>query len=62
MQRDCSPLLKQMGYSDAKRIIRIVWFIAIAAVIIGSLLPSGTAPMTLLNRLPISDKIEHFLA
>ena len=51
-----------MAYSGVKRCLRIVWLIAILVVIIGSLLPGNSAPMRLLERLHINDKIEHFLA
>lgn len=51
-----------MTYPDAKRLIRIVWFIAILVVVVGSLLPGDSTAMRLLDRLHISDKIEHCLA
>ena len=51
-----------MASLDPKRILRVIWFIAIVAVIIGSLLPGNSGPMRLLDRLHIPDKVEHFLA
>ena|SRR5579872_4613521 len=55
-------MLKQTGCSETKKFLRILWILAILTVIVGSLLPSNSSPMILLNRLPVSDKIEHFFA
>jgi VanZ family protein len=51
-----------MAAFDPKRILRVIWFVAIVVVIVGSLLPGNSAPMRLLDRLHIPDKVEHFLA
>jgi VanZ family protein len=47
---------------QAKIILRTIWSIAILIVIIGSLLPGDSLPIKALDRLHISDKIEHFAA
>ncbi len=39
-----------------------MWLAAFLAVIVGSLLPSQSAPIRLLARLPVSDKVLHFSA
>lgn len=39
--------------------IRSMWFAAILAVMVGSLLPSDSLAMQTIDRLPLSDKIEH---
>ena len=57
-----SFILGAMASLDPKRILRVIWFIAIVAVIIGSLLPGNSGPMRLIDRLHIPDKVEHFLA
>ena len=41
-------------------LLRVVWSLAILAVVIGSLLPAHSLPMRMLDQLKISDKIEHF--
>ena len=41
------------------RLIRGIWLLAIVAVIVGSLLPSNSAVIRTLDRLPITDKMEH---
>ena len=46
----------------AKRLLRILWLLAIWIVVIGSLLPETSSAIQALNRLKISDKIEHFAA
>lgn len=43
----------------AKRILRILWLLAIFTVMVASVLPSDSSPMRALNQLHISDKIEH---
>jgi hypothetical protein len=45
-----------------RRWLRILWFAALAAVIIGSLLPGSSAPIRALDALEISDKVLHFVA
>ena len=46
----------------AKKWLRVLWFAAIGVVIVASLLPSSSLPMRALDRLKISDKLEHALA
>jgi VanZ family protein len=48
--------------ATAKRVLRIVWLLAIVTVIIGSVLPSDSSPMQALDSLQINDKIEHVAA
>jgi VanZ family protein len=50
---------KRSGFALSKRLLRAVWLAAILAVIVGSLLPSKAAPIQMLERLPLSDKVEH---
>jgi VanZ family protein len=45
---------------QARRVLRTTWLIAIFIVVVGSLLPGDSVPITALNRLNINDKIEHF--
>jgi len=47
---------------EAKRLLQIVWLFAILIVIVASLLPADSLPMRALDRLDVSDKIEHFAA
>ncbi len=42
--------------------MRRLWFLAVLIVIIGSLLPGGSAPLHALSLLHVSDKVQHFLA
>jgi VanZ family protein len=48
--------------SRIKRLLRAIWFLAVFIVIVASLLPNWSYPMRALNRLHISDKLEHALA
>jgi len=45
-----------------KRWLRILWFAAVVAVVVGSLLPGSSLPIQALGELHISDKILHFAA
>jgi VanZ family protein len=45
-----------------KNILRALWLVAVMMVVVGSLLPADSASIEALDRLGISDKIEHFLA
>jgi VanZ family protein len=45
-----------------KRWLRILWFAAVVAVVVGSLLPGSSLPIRALGELNISDKILHFAA
>ncbi len=45
-----------------RRWLRILWLAAVAAVIIGSLLPGSSLPLRTLGELHVSDKILHFAA
>ena len=40
--------------------MRRLWFIALLAVIVGSLLPGSSAPLRALSLLHVSDKLQHF--
>jgi hypothetical protein len=51
-----------MAPADFKTTLRVIWCAAIMVVIIGCLLPGNSAPMKILDRLHIPDKVEHFLA
>ena len=51
-----------MHAARARLILRALWVLDILAVIAGSLLPGNSFPIRALDRLPISDKIEHFAA
>jgi VanZ family protein len=42
--------------------MRRLWLVAILAVIAGSLLPGGSAPLHALSLLHVNDKAQHFLA
>jgi VanZ family protein len=42
--------------------MRRVWFLAVAVVIVGSLLPGGSPALHAIALLHISDKLQHFLA
>jgi VanZ family protein len=42
-----------------RKLIRIVWFLTILAVIVGSVLPSESDAIQTLERVPLSDKVEH---
>jgi VanZ family protein len=39
--------------------LRVLWLLALIAVIVGSLLPAASLPMRALDRLPVTDKMEH---
>jgi VanZ family protein len=43
-----------------ERAARGAWLVAILVVVVGSLLPAASLPMRMLDRLQISDKIQHF--
>jgi hypothetical protein len=43
-----------------KRAARGTWLVAILVVVVGSLLPAASLPMRMLDRLQVSDKIQHF--
>jgi VanZ family protein len=44
------------------KLLRVLWAVAILTVIVGSLLSSESAPIQTLDRLPISDKVDHLAA
>jgi VanZ family protein len=48
--------------SAAGKQLRIVWLLGILVVIVGSLLPASSPAMRALDRLPVSDKMEHTAA
>lgn len=41
---------------------RILWLAAVLGVVVSSLLPASSAPVRMLERLPLSDKALHFCA
>ncbi len=44
------------------RALRVIWFAALAAVIVGCVLPAQSSAMRLIDRAGINDKVEHFTA
>jgi len=44
------------------RALRLVWLAALAAVIVGSVLPAQSTAMSLIDHVGINDKVEHFTA
>ena len=51
---------KKLFWLDAgKRLIRGLWLLAILAVVVGSVLPSDSGAIQTLERVPLSDKVEH---
>ena len=51
-----------MDPSRARHLVRVLWLLAIVVVGVASLLPGDSLPMQALDRLEISDKLEHFAA
>ena len=57
--------MTKLGYlikadsTQAMRLLRTLWLAAIVIVVVGSLLPSNSAPMRALDELHVSDKLEH---
>jgi VanZ family protein len=45
--------------APSRELLRVVWLLAILAVIVGSLLPANSLAIRTLDRFPVSDKIEH---
>jgi hypothetical protein len=45
-----------------RTLLRLAWFLGVAVVIVGSLLPGDSAAIRALDKLDISDKIQHFAA
>jgi VanZ family protein len=43
-------------------LMRILWLLWLATVLVGTLLPANSAPLHELGRLALSDKLEHFIA
>jgi VanZ family protein len=43
-------------------VIPFLWAVLICCVVIGSLLPSGSALMVAIGRLHVNDKVQHFCA
>jgi VanZ family protein len=50
---------KLSWFPASKKLIRAVWLAAILAVIVGSALPSESRTIQALERIPLSDKVEH---
>jgi VanZ family protein len=49
-----------MGFSRWMRLLlRVLWCVALAIVIVGSVLPSSSGPVRWMDRLNISDKVLH---
>jgi VanZ family protein len=48
--------------ASARKPLRAIWLLAVAAIIAGSLLPSESAAMQAIDRVPLSDKVEHAAA
>ncbi|MBZ5576419.1 MAG: VanZ family protein [Acidobacteriia bacterium] len=48
--------------AQVRQLLRNLWYIAIGVVVVASLLPSSSFPMRALDRLHLSDKLEHFIA
>ncbi len=42
--------------------MRRLWLLAVLAVIVGSLVPGGSAPLHALSLLRVNDKMQHFVA
>src|SRR5205085_3838604 len=57
-----APILNGVTPTRARQLLRALWLLAILIVIVGSLLPGDSSPMRALDRLHISDKIEHMAA
>ena len=54
-------VLKELALSVTwRRTLRFFWVLAILIVIVGSLLPGNSTPIRMLDRLEISDKLQHF--
>jgi len=55
-----SRLVRKLASS--RKLLRGVWLLAILVVIVGSLLPSYSAVMKAVDRLPVGDKVQHLAA
>jgi len=53
----CAPI---MVLERRKRLLRVLWSLAILAVVVGSLLPGDSSAIRMLDQLKISDKLQHF--
>lgn len=53
---------KVLPPETVKRLLRLLWGVALLVVIVGSLLPATSFAMRALDRLHVSDKLEHGLA
>jgi VanZ family protein len=51
-----------MSPGSARLLLRVVWVLAITAVIVGSLIPPGSPPLQALGLLQLSDKAIHGIA
>lgn len=43
-----------------RNLFRLIWGLGAVLVLVGTLLPAGSAPIQALDKLDISDKVEHF--
>jgi len=50
------------GTETPHKLLRILWVVAVAIVVTASLLPSTSFPMRAMDRLHISDKLQHVAA
>jgi VanZ family protein len=48
-----------LDVSNRRKLLRAIWLTAILVIIVGSLLPSTSAPMQALDAFGINDKVEH---
>src|SRR5580700_9337477 len=55
-------LLLCMSESARSRILRPVWCVLVALVVVGSLLPANSPIMRTVDSLPVGDKFHHFTA
>ena len=53
----CAPIMVSERW---KRLLRVLWSLAILTVVVGSLLPGDSSAIRMLNQLKISDKLQHF--
>jgi|RhiMethySRZTD1v2_1073278.scaffolds.fasta_scaffold740368_2 VanZ family protein len=45
-----------------RTVLRVLWLLLLVFVVIGSLLPGDSAPLLLLGKFQLNDKVLHFLA
>ncbi len=47
---------------SARRLVWLAWILWTVCVVVGELLPHDSVPMKLIDLLPVSDKVVHFVA